>query len=185
MSTEDLNVWKTTKVVQSYVAKHTLFRAEQTVFELLRPRLGSFRMLDLGVGAGRTTVHFAPLVREYVGVDYALEMILHCWRKFPELGKEAFQEGDARHLNFPSGHFDFLLFSFNGIDTVDRTERALVYSEMKRVLRPGGLLCFSTHNSRTLQNMYTLHIPRDPRRLLWEYQRYRRMQIVNGPAAAF
>ena len=68
---------------------------------------------------------------------------------------------------------------------MDRRDRATVFSEMKRVLRPGGLLCFSSHNTGTLGRMYSFQFPRDPRRIWWEYQRYRRISIVNGPASSF
>ncbi len=32
-------------------------------------------MLDMGVGGGRTTKYFAPLVRFYIGADYAFPML--------------------------------------------------------------------------------------------------------------
>ena len=43
----------------------------QTILRIMRPRLSAMRMLDVGVGGGRTTVHFADLVQEYAGVDYS------------------------------------------------------------------------------------------------------------------
>jgi hypothetical protein len=41
---------------------------EEPILELLRSEgLAEMRMLDLGVGGGRTTVHFAPAARDYHG----------------------------------------------------------------------------------------------------------------------
>ena len=40
-------------------------------------------MLDIGVGTGRTTMHFAGLVKEYVGVDYSSALIQACPEKIP------------------------------------------------------------------------------------------------------
>lgn len=35
-------------------------------------------MLDIAVGAGRTTLHFASLIKSYVGIDYSSGMITEC-----------------------------------------------------------------------------------------------------------
>jgi hypothetical protein len=41
-----------------------------------------------------------------------------------------------------------VMFSFNGIDSVDYEGRRAILREFARVLRPGGLALFSTHNLR-------------------------------------
>lgn len=84
----------------------------------LRTKLPEMRMLDIGVGAGRTTHHFAPLTKEYIGVDYSKNMIKARRRKFRNYPKKlTFKVADARDLKlFGDKYFDFALFSFNGID---------------------------------------------------------------------
>ena len=52
---------------------------------------------------------------------------------------------DARALAFAEA-FDCVFFSFNGIDYVGLRDRFSILSEIKRVLRPGGYLIYSTHN---------------------------------------
>jgi len=55
-------------------------------------------------------------VGEYIGVDYSAEMIAACCQKFPDL---VWQVADARNLEqFADNYFDFILFSFNGIDYI-------------------------------------------------------------------
>ena len=75
-------VYESRSVVQTYTDLHELQPAERAVLEALRHRLESMDMLDIGVGAGRTTVSFAPLVRRYVGVDYSRAMVEACRRRF-------------------------------------------------------------------------------------------------------
>jgi SAM-dependent methyltransferase len=104
-------------------------------------------MLDLGVGAGRTARHFAPRVKSYVGLDYSRSMIAHCRQVLPDY---TFVVGDARRLDFDDKSYDFVLFSFNGIDHLGPADRQQALREMKRVLRPNGMMFFSSHNSNFL-----------------------------------
>jgi SAM-dependent methyltransferase len=106
-------------------------------------------LLDLGVGAGRTTVFLAPLARRYVGVDYAEPMVKACRERFPGL---AFQHADAADLSdFDDASFDAVVFSFNGIDYISPAERRQrCLAECARVLRDDGVLIFSRHNPRAI-----------------------------------
>ena len=74
----------------------------------------NLKVLDLGVGAGRTTKFLMDLADEYVGIDYSQGMINAC--KKGKLSKLKFFVADAQNLNFlDSNYFDFILFSYNGI----------------------------------------------------------------------
>lgn len=137
------------EVVDSYAASDGLQTPEQIVLNQFRARLKDMRMLDIGVGAGRTTIHFAPVVKEYVGIDYSQTMIDACRRRFPKMANDSFRLGDARWMSFPAGQFDFVLFSYNGIDYVSSADRVQILSEARRVIRPGGYFFFSTHNLNT------------------------------------
>jgi len=131
-------------IVGYYAQLTALQPAEKTILTLLQERLSTMKMLDLGVGAGRTTKYFAPLVGEYIGVDYSAEMIAACRQKFPHL---VWQVADARNLEqFADNYFDFILFSFNGIDYISPADRFLVLEEISRIGKTGGYFCFSSHN---------------------------------------
>lgn len=101
-------------------------------------------VLDMGVGAGRTTRSLLALTHRYVGIDYSPAMVAHTSKRFPEARIEL---GDARDLSrFPDGSFDFVLFSYMGIDAVDHEGRLRALRGVHRVLRPGGIFAFSAHN---------------------------------------
>jgi len=105
-------------------------------------------MLDLGVGAGRTAHVFAAITRRYVGVDYSPKMIDFCRMQYPEGHHVRFVLGDACDLSF-LGHdkFDFILFSFNGIDYVSHNKRAAVLREVRARLKDAdSLFLFSSHS---------------------------------------
>jgi SAM-dependent methyltransferase len=73
-------------------------------------------------------------------------MVAACRAKYPGVN---FQEADARNLEaLGRGKFDFIFFSFNGIDSIDGAGRAQVLREVYAALKPGGLFLFSGHNLR-------------------------------------
>lgn len=133
-------------VVRWYATRESLQGAEAVVLRELAPSLKGRSMLDVGVGGGRTTVHFAPKVKSYLGVDYAREMVDACKARFADRPEWRFELADARKLPYPDQHFDFVLFSHCGLDYVSHEDRRAIFDEMRRVLTPDGIFCFSTHN---------------------------------------
>lgn len=146
------------EVVRYYGSDPALQPPEQRILEALRPQLASMSMLDIGVGTGRTTTYFAPLVRVYVGMDYAPSMVAECERRFGvEPGKREFRTADARDLrDFADDSFDFVLFSYNGIDYISHEERIRALAEIARVLRPGGTFVMSAHNLAALPALFSI-----------------------------
>lgn len=149
-------------VVREYASFEFLLPAERTIREIVGPHLEAARMLDLGVGGGRTTVHFAPLVAHYVGIDSSREMIAACRRRFdddlPDV-RPFFEVGDARDLDgLEPESFDFVLFSFQGLDSVlPFSARRAALCAIYRVLAPGGTLAFSSDNLQYLRATLALH----------------------------
>jgi ubiquinone/menaquinone biosynthesis C-methylase UbiE len=138
------SMYESKDFVDHYIRELELQPPEAEVLEELRGELPKFKMLDIGVGAGRTTQHFAKLVKEYIGIDYSKTMIDACRVKFPQYRLEV---ADARNLSiFDDSYFDFALFSFNGLDAVEHEERLKILHEIRRIIRKGGYFCFSTLN---------------------------------------
>src|SRR5205809_745633 len=117
-------VYHRSKVAAQYSQQSYLEPSEEIILHLLLPDLPNARMLDLGVGGGRTTLHFAKWAKEYVGADYSPSMIAQCQRRFSGYPAHlSFRVCDARSMGmFETGSFDFTLFSFNGIDSVSHED---------------------------------------------------------------
>jgi SAM-dependent methyltransferase len=134
-------------VVAQYARADELQLPEQVLFaKHIRP--GS-RILDLGVGAGRTSAHLAAGASRYLGVDCIPEMVEAARQRLPHL---SFDVGDAADLSqHADASFDAVVFSFNGMGHLAPAERRhQCLREVARVLSPGGIFIFSLHNSASL-----------------------------------
>lgn len=121
-----------------------LTAAEEIIFRQYAGWIDRKSVLDLGVGAGRTTAFLLPRAGSYIGIDYSSRAVATCRARFPEAD---IQHGDARDLSrFAGDSFDFILFACNGIDAVDHNDRLEILREARRVLKSAGLLVFSSHD---------------------------------------
>ena len=103
-------------------------------------------VLDVGVGAGRTTLYLSRLTSEYVGIDYSEAMVGHCRARYPGV---QFEQCDMQNLSmFGNASFRFALISFAALDAIGHGPRLRTLRELARVLEPGGILAFSAHNRR-------------------------------------
>lgn len=127
-----------------YAGLNELYEPERYFLNACVAQTDAF--LDIGVGAGRTTLHFQPRVARYVGVDYSQEMLRALRVRFPMIPQDDIAFADARSLPYEDSTFDRALFSANGIDYVPRGDRARVFFEIRRVLKHDGSFLFSTHN---------------------------------------
>jgi SAM-dependent methyltransferase len=139
--------FNSTAAVRTYAAQDQLFPPEEAVFRKYASFLAESRVLDIGVGGGRTTRHLLSRCRSYRAIDYAPAMIKACRAMFASCGPEVFEVADARDLfHERAGSYDFVLFSYNGLDYVNHDDRLQVLREIHRVLQPNGLFFFSTHS---------------------------------------
>lgn len=142
----NLQVYSAPPVVSYYASLDYLTPCERLLFDGYI-KTGS-SILDLGVGGGRTTAYLAGRASHYVGLDYAAAMIKACQTKFPHLD---FRVADAADLSaFQDESFDAAVFSFNGIDMLPSAARRACLEHIYRVLKPGGVLIFSSHNPRAI-----------------------------------
>jgi ubiquinone/menaquinone biosynthesis C-methylase UbiE len=107
------------------------------------------RILDIGCGAGRTTIGLYELGYHSVeGLDLSEAMIVQARRISKELSYDIiFRVGDAACLDYDDETFEAALFSFNGIMQIPgRENRIKVLKEIKRILKPEGYFLFTTHD---------------------------------------
>ena len=156
---------------------------ERAALELVREDVAGGRILDLGVGAGRTVAPLLAVSEQYVGVDYMPEMVEHCRKQFRGV---RFERMDARVLDaFPAESFDLVFFSCNGICMVDHAGRLAILSEVQRVLAPGGAFIFSTCNRNSSQYEAVFRFPtfaatRNPLKWVPRAARFLRQTLVRA-----
>ncbi len=101
------------------------------------------RVLDLGCGNGR--LYFALMDKkiEYIGVDNSEKLIEEAKKKAPEVD---FKLVDILKLPFPSDYFDkvYCIATLHHIPS--KEIRKEVLEEMRRVLKPNGLLIITVWN---------------------------------------
>ncbi len=143
----NLLIYSAPEVTRYYAALDYLTPCERLLFETYLRR--GMAILDLGVGGGRTAPFLASLAGRYVGADYAPEMIAACRKKFPQL---EFETANAADLSrFASSGFDAVVMAFNALDYAVPDEcRLRALQEIHRVLKPEGILIFSSHNPRSI-----------------------------------
>jgi len=104
------------------------------------------KILDIGCGAGRTSHYFRNFTDQYTGIDYSKPMVNYCKDNYPDM---EFMHCDVRDLNcFAEDEFDFVMFSYNGLDYISHDERLQALKEIRRVVKKGGTFVFSAHNRK-------------------------------------
>jgi SAM-dependent methyltransferase len=169
------------KTVAKYADELYLFHEEEAILERFADRLPEMRMLDVGVGGGRTTVHFAPRVKQYLGIDSSPEMVAACEARFADRPATwSFAVGDVQAMDFlADGSFDFVLFSYLGLDTLPHEGRQVALREIRRVCAPGAALLFSSNNLQSWPSIMEPHWSKYPPVIVSEIQRQIRLRRLN------
>lgn len=140
----NLSTYEGTHSLRLYPSLSVLMPAEAALFDRYHDEIAAARVLDIGVGGGRTTVHLSPMTSQYVGIDYSSGLVRATAARFPDLQIE---QADARDLSrFKDSSFDIVIFSYNGLDYIGHGDRQVALKEIRRVLVEGGLYVFSSHN---------------------------------------
>jgi ubiquinone/menaquinone biosynthesis C-methylase UbiE len=124
-----------------YLAYKHLFPKEKIAFDNI-PH--NSKILDLGCGTGRTTGILHAAGHEVTGLDISFSMIRAAIKECPET---TLLVGDACSLSLKEKQFDVVLFSNKGIDCIYPYEKRIeALQEIERILKPGGLFIFNSHN---------------------------------------
>jgi ubiquinone/menaquinone biosynthesis C-methylase UbiE len=122
---------------------------QRLMAETYRELIGCLRgksILDVGCGTGRGVVDFAAEAAFAAGADASLDMLSFAARKAAGQRLCSFSAAYAQQLPFKSESFDVVI-SLNFLHLFSVETQALMVGEMKRVLRPGGILVLEFDNA--------------------------------------
>jgi SAM-dependent methyltransferase len=131
----------------SYVENIGLWQSEKII--LTKYINVQNNILDIGCGAGRTTFGLYDIgYHNIIGVDLSEKMILAAKKIAHDKNIEiSFIVKNACDLAFDADSFDAVFFSANGIMTIPGKEmRQKAFNEIYKVLKPGGIFIFTTHD---------------------------------------
>lgn len=107
------------------------------------PLVACREVLDIACGEGYGSAMLARHARSVLGVDISDEAVQHATAEYKGIGNLKFKQGDAARIPLPDQSVDAVV-SFETIEHHDRHSEML--SEIRRVLRPNGLLIISSPN---------------------------------------
>jgi demethylmenaquinone methyltransferase/2-methoxy-6-polyprenyl-1,4-benzoquinol methylase len=122
----------------------------QRVVEAVGPRPRQL-ILDVAAGTGTSSEPFAEQGAIVIPTDLSFGMLLVGKQRRPSL---SFVAADALRLPYADDSFDAVTISF-GLRNVEDTPAAL--SEMRRVIKPGGILVVCEFSTPTWQPFRTLY----------------------------
>lgn len=137
-------VYRGSAVAAGYGRETLLTRVETVALLKYQPAFAGKDVLDVGVGAGRTTPYLAPLARRYQAIDYSPAMVERVRTTFPGVSVALADMTNLHGLG--DAGFDFAFASNNVFDAVGHEERLRTLREIHRLLRHDGILMFSGHN---------------------------------------
>ncbi len=136
--------------VKKYTKEATmgLWHSEEKLIDMYFEKKS--KILDIGCGTGRTTLHLIKKGYKITGLDLT--------PKFIEIAKRIAEKkkikakyvlGDATNLKYKNNVFDNVLFSFNGWAMIPgKDNRTKALEEVYRALKPNGYFIFTTHKRK-------------------------------------
>lgn len=97
------------------------------------------RVLDIGCGAGETTLSLAQTGTEAVGVDISRPLLEIARSRSEGRAEVTFLEADAQTHPFPPGSFDAVFSRFGVMFFADP---AAAFANIRQALKPGGQIAF-------------------------------------------
>mgnify|MGYP000846257260 FL=1 len=134
--------WNDPVIIQNYISKTHIQEGENKIIDVLKTTdVNLENMLDIGVGGGRTTMHFGHLFKKYTGVDIADKYHETLRERYPDY---CFITKNILDCDF-SEKFDFVFFSHNGIDYLQNiTDYVQCIDKLFSLSRK--YIAFSSHN---------------------------------------
>jgi SAM-dependent methyltransferase len=131
----------------AYFEGHPLFQADRHALDERFAAPG--RLVDLGCGAGRHSVHFARRGFSVTAVDLSRSMLHVVGLKAAEAGVGILrvQANLCRLGCIPDESFDYAISMFSTLGMIrGRASRRRALAEACRILKPGGRIALHVHN---------------------------------------
>lgn len=144
MNEVNLNTYNSDSVIKWYQHLNAITPVEKKIFEYHKDLLANSKLLDIGIGGGRTTAYLIDKCKNYTGIDYSKGFVDTVKQKYPSADIRLMDARDLKGIE--NSTYDLVNFSFNGIDYVGPEDRKKIFNEIYRVLKPNALFFFSTHN---------------------------------------
>lgn len=122
-------------------------RRIEIVMEAIEPKPEE-EILDVGCGVGTFAFHCAKMGARACGIDYSFESIKAAntlCARFGACQNATFAVGDATKLPFGDGYFDKIVAA-DFIEHMTLSEKEELVKEMRRVLKPEGMVVVFTPN---------------------------------------
>jgi len=111
-------------------------------------------VLDVACGEGYGADLLADVAGQVTGVDISHEAITHAENQYRDKNNLTFMQGSCEKLPLPDDSIDVAV-SFETIEHLEAQERFV--KELRRVLKPGGLLLMSSPNKRLYTDACDYH----------------------------
>ncbi len=131
----------------AYFEGHPLFQADRRALDECFTVPG--RLIDLGCGAGRHSIHFAQRGFSVTAVDLSRSMLHVVGKKAGEAGVDLLRiQANLCQLQcVPDQCFDYAISMFSTLGMIrGRASRRRAIEEASRILRPGGRIALHVHN---------------------------------------
>lgn len=136
------------------------------------PLSTSMTVLDAGCGRGDTTAYLAKKVKKAYGIDYskdAIEIANELRESLPDKRKKSiqFKQANIKKTSFQNNTFDVIV-CIDIFEHLYKEELAIAMKEVKRILKPDGLLFVHTGVNKLLYDVtYPWYIYPVNRFLTW------------------
>jgi len=137
------------------ITPDSLLALHEAGYRIVRERIGSGRILDVGCGHGFESVRFLAPGRKVVGIDYSSEAVAAALANYGSRGLSVAQM-DALALGVRTGSFDGVCSSHLIEHFTDPEPHV---AELARVVGDDGVVCILTPNKTAdFENPFHLHL---------------------------
>lgn len=146
-----MNIFTDEKIAQEYDAYYTSDQGKiiddlekQAIIELMKP-INPGKMLEVGCGTGHWTELFSEKGFQITATDVSQAMMSQAKKK--SIPNVIFLEADVCQLPFQDNYFDQVA-TITALEFCGNIQQA--FSEIKRVLKPGGWLIIGSLNADSM-----------------------------------